>query len=224
MASGHPESELHFGKQRDLTTITGADAEAFMSLLVARKLSSTTVHKGLQFVRAFFRVAHKRKLIAENPFAEVSAKSVISRDRQHFVSRQDNERLLSVADPTWRLIIGLIRFGGLRCPSEVLSVRWTDVDWARSRVTVPSPKTEHHEGKASREIPLFPELRPILKEAYAIRINDDFLVDGRREKAMGTSGGGIATCVLSSCELSSQPGSSRGLGSSVRCDRHEKRN
>jgi hypothetical protein len=31
---------------------------------------------------------------------------------------------------------------------------------------VPSPKTEHMEGKASRMIPLFPELRPCLLEAF----------------------------------------------------------
>ena len=31
---------------------------------------------------------------------------------------------------------------------------------------VPSPKTEHHEGKAERIIPLFPELRPHLEAAF----------------------------------------------------------
>ena len=29
-----------------------------------------------------------------------------------------------------------------------------------------SPKTEHHEGKAHRDVPLFPELRAILEEAW----------------------------------------------------------
>ena len=34
------------------------------------------------------------------------------------------------------------------------------------RSTVRSKKTEHHEGKASREVPIFPELRPFLEEAW----------------------------------------------------------
>ncbi len=38
------------------------------------------------------------------------------------------------------------------------------VDWERSRLTVHSPKTAHHDGKESRVIPLFPELRPYLDE------------------------------------------------------------
>ena len=33
---------------------------------------------------------------------------------------------------------------------------------------MPCPKTEHHKGKASREIPLFPELRPYLEEAFEL--------------------------------------------------------
>ena len=64
------------------------------------------------------------------------------------------------------LIFALSGYGGLRCPSEHLALRWCDVDWARSRIRIPSPKTEHHPGGDSRVIPLFPELLPILREAF----------------------------------------------------------
>ena len=33
-------------------------------------------------------------------------------------------------------------------------------------MTVPSPKTEHHQGRAYRVVPIFPELRPFLDEAF----------------------------------------------------------
>ncbi|MBN2023296.1 MAG: site-specific integrase, partial [Pirellulales bacterium] len=69
-------------------------------------------------------------------------------------------------DAQWRLLFALSRFGGLRCPSEHLGLRWRDVDWAGGRITVHSPKTEHHEGGASRQIPIFPELRPYLEEVW----------------------------------------------------------
>jgi hypothetical protein len=45
-------------------------------------------------------------------------------------------------------------------------LQWTDVDWERSRFFVRSPKTEHHEGKAERWVPIFPELRLYLDEAF----------------------------------------------------------
>jgi hypothetical protein len=60
----------------------------------------------------------------------------------------------------------LSRWGGLRCPSEHLLLKWSDVDFANGRMTVHSPKTEHHEGKATRLVPIFPELEPLLLEAH----------------------------------------------------------
>ena len=69
-------------------------------------------------------------------------------------------------DAEWRLLFALSRFGGLRCPSEHLALRRGDVDWEGNRITVRSPKTEHHAGGESRIIPIFPELRPYLEEAF----------------------------------------------------------
>ncbi|MCC6123354.1 MAG: site-specific integrase [Pirellulales bacterium] len=69
-------------------------------------------------------------------------------------------------DAQWRLIFALARFGGLRTPSETLALRWGHIDWERGRITIISPKTAHFDGKESRQIPLFPELRPYLEEVY----------------------------------------------------------
>ena len=71
-------------------------------------------------------------------------------------------------DAEWRLLFALSRFGGLRCPSEHLALTWSDVDWERDRFRVTSPKTEHHEGKGGRWVPIFPELRPYLEEAFEL--------------------------------------------------------
>ena len=55
-------------------------------------------------------------------------------------------------------------------PFGALSLRWCDIDWERGRIVVRSPKTEHHDGKEHRVIPLFPELRPYL-EAVRDEVN-----------------------------------------------------
>lgn len=180
----------HFGADRDLAEVTEADAEDFKMFLVAQELAPTTVHKRLQFARMFFRAAKKRKLIADNPFAEVTAKAVLRQDRQRFITREETDRLLAVCNPTWRVIVALSRFGGLRCPSEVLSLRWQDVDWEAGRMVVQSPKTEHHVGKASRTIPLFAELRPILAEAFDRAPEGAvYVVDGNHRDAANTASG-----------------------------------
>ena len=37
-------------------------------------------------------------------------------------------------DNQWRRLFALCRFGGLRCPSEPLVLRWDDVDWEHDKI------------------------------------------------------------------------------------------
>jgi integrase len=188
-----------FGGSRDLRTIDEAAAEDFKLFLLKLKLVPTTVHKRLQFARQFFRWATKRKLILANPFAEVTAKATMKPDRERFVTRGETARLLAACPNDWRVIVGLCRFGGLRCPSEVLTLRWRDIDWERGRINVTSPKTEHCPGKGSQEVPLFPDLRALLSDAFdaapegaeydAAPEGAEYVVDGNHCKAANTPGG-----------------------------------
>ena len=180
-----------FGTDRPLRNITAGDAENFRLYLVGQDLASTTVHKRLQFAGQFFRSACRHKLIAENPFSEVRSNPGNDSDRQRFITQQDVGKLLEVCpNLDWRVIVALSRYGGLRCPSEVLSLTWQDIDWENERITVHSPKTEHHPGKDTRVIPLFPELRPILEEAFeAAPEGAVFVVNEKyRKAAMGPRG------------------------------------
>jgi integrase len=178
-----------FGSDRSLAEISESDADAFKMYLNQEALSATTIQKRLQFARMFFKAAGRAKLIGANPFAEVSGKAVIRSDRQSYVTREEIDRILTVCDPNWQAIVGLARFGGLRCPSEVLSVRWADIDWESSKVTVTSPKTAHHEGKGSRVIPLFPELRDVLRAAQKIaEPAAEYVIAGYRESSLTEKG------------------------------------
>ena len=48
----------------------------------------------------------------------------------------------------------------------MLALKWGDINWESNRIHVPSLKTEHLAGGASRTIPLFPELQPHLREGF----------------------------------------------------------
>ena len=106
-------------------------------------------------------------MISKNPFAKLKASVQGNSDRFFFVTRDMAVKVLDACpDSVWRLTFALCRYGGLRCPSEVQKLRLCDVDWGRDRFLVHAPKTEHHEGKATRWVPIFPELRPYLEEAW----------------------------------------------------------
>jgi integrase len=147
-------------------------------------LADNTVRRRCGIAKQFFRAAERKGLIAKNPFADLVAAVRANASRFHFISREIAERIIEACPSAeWRLLFALSRYGGLRCPSEHLSLRWSDVDWARGRITVRSPKTEHHQGKESRVIPLFPELRPHLEAAQADpRSSEDWVIVHHRTK------------------------------------------
>lgn len=181
----------HFGAERDVRTVTPGQADDFKQWLIGKKLASTTIHKRLQVARSFFHALRRRKLIDENPFEGVQLAASGIRDRQRFITREETARVLEACpDHHWRSIVALSRYGGLRCPSEVLSLRWQDINWETLRMTVRSPKTEHFADKASRVVPLFPELRPILMAAFEQAPEGaEYVVDERfRKAATGPAG------------------------------------
>jgi integrase len=155
-----------FGADRDLTTIKSSDADAWVIYLKAN-YAVATVGRTIKGARQFFKAACRAEIIDRNPFEDLKAGSYPDKERQRFISQADTLRVLeSCPDAEWRLLIALSRFGGLRCPSEHLALTWPDVDWERERFWVRSSKTAHHEGKEGRWVPLFPELRPYLQEAW----------------------------------------------------------
>ena len=156
-----------FGADKPLASFTAGDGDEFRLFLVRKKLAEGTIRRRCGRARQFFTAALKHDLIDMNPFDGVPCKSVANPSRFHYVTRAEAEKVLDACpDVEWRLIFALSRFGGLRCPSETLSLRWGDIDWAHNRMRVPSPKTAHLPGRESRLIPLFPELQPLLQEAF----------------------------------------------------------
>ena len=73
-----------------------------------------------------------------------------------------------------------MRFGGLRCPSEVQALKWSDVNWERDRFLIHSIKTEHIDGKQTRWCPVFPELRSHFEACFdAAEDGEQFVISKR---------------------------------------------
>ncbi len=167
---GHTRRNLeeHFGAGRLLRDIHAADADGWRAWLATHeKLSPATVARRVIAARTMWRKAVRWNLAGANPFAGIKAGHQENDSRKRFIARDVIDKLIAEApDTEWKLIIALARWGGLRCPSEHFALRWGDVDWERGRFIVHSSKTEHHEGKGTRVVPIFPELRPYLLDAF----------------------------------------------------------
>ena len=159
----------YFKADRTLDSITTRDGDKWRAWLVGKEYAEAKIGRDVCGARMFFRQAVRWEMIPSNPFEGVKAGPRTSTRKKDFITPEQTRKLINAApDPDWRCIIALARYGGLRCPSEVLGVRWADVDWAQNRLRVRSPKTERHAGKGERLVPLFPELRAELMDAFEL--------------------------------------------------------
>ena len=156
-----------FGAGKPLRAITVSDALAFRDWLKNKEgLSENTLRRRCGRARQFMTAAKKARKIIENPFDGMTVTVGGNKEKERFVTLEEAQKILvACPDPEWRLIFSLCRHGGLRCPSEVLLLRWQDIHFDERRIVITSPKTAHHKGHEQRVIPLFPELTLALNDA-----------------------------------------------------------
>ena len=164
-----------FGAAKPLRSFIPVDGDRFRSHLLAEVAENTARRRRGQ-AAAFFKAAARSGFFpkaAENPFAHLPSNVVENHARMRFVEREDIDRVIAaLPDADWRCMIALARYGGLRCPSEPQALRKSDIDWTLKRIRVTVPKLSHLPNKATRVIPLFPELVEPLREAIAASPNE----------------------------------------------------
>jgi integrase len=169
-----------FGDERLLSSITAGDCEDFKRWLMSDArtrgavrenspgLSNSTVAKRMQRCAAIFQDAVKRKLITENPFKGIKQPKATNKDRQAYIPADTIERLIEYCPSAeWRLLLAISRYLGVRVPSEPFSMSWDCVDWERSRLRVPSPKTAVHD-KSFRMVPIVPQVMKHLRDVFEL--------------------------------------------------------
>jgi len=111
-----------------------------------------------------------------------------SRPISRFFTRADHFALLQHCPcQEWRTILTLARYGGVRCPCELLQLRWSDIDWNGKRMSVPNPKWSN--SPSGRLVPLFPEVRRELQLLFDLCHDKKFVINlfpNRRKPRLAT--------------------------------------
>ena len=142
------------------------------------RLAPATIAKRVHIAKQVFGKAVSWGWLTKNPFAALRAGSQANPARAAYVGPETLEAVLSACPGAeWRSLFAVCRLAGLRCPSEVGGLTWGDVDWENGRLTVRSPKTEHHGGgHAVRLVPMVPRLREVLADAFDAADDGESLV------------------------------------------------
>ena len=173
----------HFGENREMGTVTNAEAEAFREAMLVN-LAQATVSRHVKRARQFFRAAVDQGAISSNPFKDVKAGSMANKKRQEYVSPEKITKVLAFCpDNEWRLLFALARYAALRIPSEALALTWEDVLWSEDKLVIRSSKLERYENKFVRSVPISPELKALLTLQFEQATKQDAYVICRYRRA-----------------------------------------
>ena len=131
-----------FDDKKPLVDITPADCDRWQRFLnEGDKLAPSTIEKILKRAKTMFRHAVRDRLFAENPFIDLKIGASVNRTRDAFISPELAKTVISKCpDNDWKVIFPLARYTGLRTPREVLTLKWSDIDWTERKIRIDSPK------------------------------------------------------------------------------------
>lgn len=155
-----------------------------------KPLSARLINTVLARLRDMFTIAHRRKLIADNPTDYVRKLKELKPEVDPF--EPDEVRRLLAAAVSWeRVYLSVLIFGGLR-PNEGLALYWSDVDWQRTILRVRRnltrfgfgpPKTEGSDRTVEMSEPLRAALHEHRSRAVVVTLDaDELIFPGRAGK------------------------------------------
>ncbi len=161
--------ELFLGKDLPLVSLTKGEAERWHRWMIDDlKMSPNTAGQNIKRCRQLLLAAIDDGLLERNPFRGIKIDLSSDKTKNRYIGMEIVTAILEACpNQEWRVLFALARFGGLRCPSEVLQLRWSDINWDRCRFKVHSSKTKRF-GKGERIVPLFAELRVELNDLFKI--------------------------------------------------------
>ena len=170
--------EEFFGSETDIRDVTTENCKDFVRWLTKEKnlAAASTARRTVGSASSFFKRALTRELISRNPFTvkEIKKQVKANKERHHYISSTETEKIWNVLktdDDKLRFV--LMRYLGLRSPSEINELRWKDFDFEDGIVAIRSPKLKRHEDKYERECPFtHPVAFKVISEAYEKRKSD----------------------------------------------------
>lgn len=171
--------ERFFGRTKDIREIDKTDALSFKKWLTdkERLAENSTARRTLAYASQIMARAVDDGIISRNPFSGKDFPKAVRTDltKWKYISPEETLRIwngIQTEEDQIRFV--LLRYLGLRAPSEINVLTWKDVDWENLQLTIRSAKLRHHKNQGVRRCPInHPDVLPVLSRAYGKRLADD---------------------------------------------------
>jgi integrase len=164
-------------KHPDIATLRGVTreiAEEYAATLNGGRFSSNTYNKHLGLLTLVFRVVKHKAKLAENPWADMPRKRLVTHSRREFTV-EELRKVCQDATGELRTLLALGLYCGLRL-GDCATLRWGEVDLQRAMIRRIPNKTARHNPRPV-VVPIHPVLRDMLSEVPAEKRGEYVLPD-----------------------------------------------
>lgn len=166
---------MYFGDNKDIRTITDTEVLDFRNALPGIRIAN---HKSMQTcvtqykaISGLMTFAVKLRLITRNPFRDFPFSAPAPIDKKRFITKEDTWKIINACRTTqFKAVFAAARFIGIRIPSELFPIRWSDITWSTpgkiATIKIIDSKRKNIGDKGTRVSPLFPEAEKIFKELF----------------------------------------------------------
>jgi len=142
--------------------VKGSDVLRYANLRLEEEAAPATVNRELAALRAAYRLGLDNDMIVSMPRIKLLPEN---NARQGFAESKQVETICRHLSPDLADAVRFMYYTGWRSRSEVLPLRWGQVDFAGGFVQLEPGTTKNNEGRA---FPLIPELRALLERRQTI--------------------------------------------------------
>jgi integrase len=185
LGSAVKRAKKFFHADKELQSVTPLEVDAFgnwLNSLPGRQspgLAEATARKTCSVLCQAFRFAVRNGWLRRNAVLESSVKRSFTTNpkRGSYVSLSEASQLLAACESREeRLMVGFARFAGLRMPSEIRELRWSDFKHDLAVVEIHATKTDK-----PRSVPVMPSLRELLLEEQPPSDESEFVFPRLRQ-------------------------------------------
>ena len=150
-----------------------------LKLIAGRPITGATVNRDLACLKTAFSKGIQWGLVLSNPVKMVKFYSEKDRARTRYLSPEEKAALLAVCSPELRRIVLVALKTGMR-KSELLFLRWLDVDFGANLIKIRKSKSGR-----MRFIPLHPDVRRVLND---LPVGGDFVFTSSGREVLSVDG------------------------------------